>query len=244
MTVCLSRKFEVSINSPGVFSVGVLISPVDTAAQPSPGQANLIRVTPRLPKLNLMPHHTRLWLSRICWTNCSARAPSCAGRPSKVNFEILPYFTVAVFRYFIWSLLSLARHPLLKIPCPLYIWSLFTVLAIFNVHVGQIVKCYYLHPIRKDPLALLITQKIRGAADLQGALSNISIVGQSTLLLSNPGRPYQAMTHEEIIIMILYWASNHHEYFSINIKLCPSHPISLSPSHDPIPSQYAIKSPL
>ena len=45
MTVCLSRKFEVSINSPGVFSVGVLISPVDTAAQPSPAQANLIAVT-------------------------------------------------------------------------------------------------------------------------------------------------------------------------------------------------------
>ena len=173
MTVCLSRKFEVSINSPGVFSVGVLISPVDTAAQPSPGQANLITVTPRLPKLNLMPHHTRLWLSRICWTNCSAQAPSCAGKPSKVNFEILPYFTVAVFRYFIWSLLSLARHPLLKIPCPLYIWSLFTVLAIFNVHVGQIVKCYYLHPIRKDPLALLITQKIRGANILREPLSNI-----------------------------------------------------------------------
>ena len=39
---------------------------------------------------------------------------------------------------------------LLKIPCRRYIWSLLTVTAIFNVHVGQIVKCYYLHPIRKD----------------------------------------------------------------------------------------------
>ena len=214
-----------------------------TQQPPSPAQANLITVTPRLPKLNLMPHHTRLWLSRICWTNCSARARHA---PANHQRSILKYCLILQWLKYLDTLfdLSSARHPLLKIPCPLYIWSLFTVLAIFNVHVGQIVKCYYLHPIRKDPLALLITQKIRGAADLQGALSNISIVGQSTLLLSNPGRPYQAMTHEEIIIMILYWASNHHEYFSINIKLCPSHPISLSPSHDPIPSQYAIKSPL